>query len=161
MMSTNDDTSDRRIAMQAVSDRLCGLAANILRSVRGAGKPYAIGRQAQALIDTMIAYRDAVGHFPSDEELSVALDIEASDERLDQMSNEQQTIVQARHQIIKGALQVAASRLVDQRPQEAAGMTEIDERIRDLEKAREDRRARAAAQHPGPRAPQPPQRRKP
>jgi hypothetical protein len=165
MMPTNDGTSepdsDRRIAMQAVTDRLCELAANILRSVRGAGKPYQIGRHAQALTDAMVAYRDAVGHYPSDEELAAALDVEISEERLDQMSDEQQAVVQARQQIIRGALQVAASRLVDQRPQEAAGMTEIDDGIRDLEKAREERRTRPAAQDPGPRAPQPPQRREP
>lgn len=153
--------SDRRLAMQSVGDRLRELAANILRSVRGAGKPYQIGRQAQALADAMVAYRDAVGHFPSDEELGAALDVEIPEERLDQMSDEQEVIVRARQQIIRGALQVAASRLVDQRPQEAAGMTEIDDGVRDLEKAREERRTRAAAHYPGPRAPQPPQRRKP
>jgi hypothetical protein len=153
-----DPDSDRRLAMQSVSDRLCELAANILRSVRGAGKPYQIGRQAQSLTDAMVTYRDAVGHFPSDEELAAALDMDIPEERLDQMSDEQQAIVRARQQIIRGALQVAASRLVDQRPQEAAGMTDIDMGIRDLEKAREDRRARAAAQ---PRSPQSSHRRKP
>lgn len=75
------DNGNRRLALQAVDDCLCELAANILRSVRGAGKPDLIGRQAQSLADAMVAYRDVAGQFPGDEALGATLDIGTPDDR--------------------------------------------------------------------------------
>jgi hypothetical protein len=142
MNSGNQPDADleRRFAMQSVENRLRDLAANIMRAVRGAGRPHTILAEAQALIDAALSYREQVGHFPASEELGNALDIDTPSERLDQLSADAEAVVTARETIIHGALQVAASRLLEQRPQEAAGATELDEGIEALEAARQERR---------------------
>jgi hypothetical protein len=157
-MHSEDETDlARRFAMQTVGDALLDLAANILRTVRGAGKPHAILPQAQALIETALSYRDQVGQFPSSEELGAALDIDTPAEKLDQMSADSEALVTARDSIVRGALQFAASKLLAQRPQEAAGDTEMREGIDAFEAARDERRKKLAAQQ-APRNPSPPRR---
>jgi hypothetical protein len=158
--SENSETDlARRFAMQSVENRLRDLAANILRTVRGAGKPHAILSDAQALIDAALSYREEAGNFPASEEIGKALDIDTPGERLDQLSPEAEAIVTARETIVHGALQVAASRLLEQRPQEAAGDTEMHEGVEALQVAREDRRKKLVAQQQS-RNPSPPPRRR-
>jgi hypothetical protein len=140
-----DNEATRDFAMQIVSVRLRELAGNILRVVRGAGRSYEIGRQAQDLIEALHAYRDAVGQFPASEAIDAALHIETPDEQLNQMDDEQEMVVTARQAIIRGALQIAASRLLGQRTQEAVGYSEMLNGARDMEKLREERRQRSAA----------------
>lgn len=132
----------RRFAMQIVEDRLRELAANILRTIRGTGNPHTILSEAQALIDATLSYREQVGEFPAPDKIGKALDIDAPDERLNHVSPEAEAVVTARNRIIHGALQVAASRMVEQRPQEAADNTELREGIDALRAATEERRKR-------------------
>jgi hypothetical protein len=66
----------RNAAVAKVEPILRDLTANLMRVARGAGKPYEVGRQTQALIDAMIKYRDATGHFPSSYELTNAVTAE-------------------------------------------------------------------------------------
>ena len=75
-------------AMNEASWALRELTANLLRVTRGAGKPYEIVRQAQALIEAMIDYRDAAGYFPSSDELADALSAERDPEFLERLSDE-------------------------------------------------------------------------
>lgn len=135
----------RRLARQEVTDRLRELASNIIRVVRGAGISSRIAQQAQSLIDAMAAYRETVGHWPSAEELDEALDIEVPSENRDRMNEIGLEISYATQAAIRGALQIAASRLVNQRPREAAGEAEMHQGISDLERAREQRRKQFAA----------------
>jgi hypothetical protein len=121
-------------------NRLREMAANILRTIRGAGRPHTILSEALALIDSAMSYREQVGQFPALEELGKALDIDTPKGRLDQMSPETEAVVTAREKIVHGALQVAASRLLEQRPQEAAGDSEMHKGIEAFEAAREERR---------------------
>jgi hypothetical protein len=161
-MDSKDETETdlaRRFAMQTVEDSLRTLAANILRTIRGAGSPHAILPQAQALIEAALSHREQTGQFPASEDIGKALDIDTPDDKLDQMSPETEASVTARERMIHGALQIAASRLLEQRPQEAAGDTELREGIEDFEAAREERRKRSAAQQQAPRNPLPPRRR--
>ncbi len=130
------------------------MTANLLRVVRGAGKPYEIGRQAQALVDEFGKYYAVAGRFPPSEELSRFLDVSRDEEILAQCSEESRERAYAEERIFRGVLQVVASRLVDQRTQESAGRDEMSQGIRDLKEARE--RLRRAYESMLPVAPAPP-----
>lgn len=141
----DDNEFPRRLALQDVEDALRELAANIVRVVRGAGMAPRIGSQAHSLIEAMVAYQKVVGHWPVSEEISAALDVSDPDESLDRMDDDALEYASARQAIVRGALQIAASKLVGQRTQEAAGESELFDGIKRLEKVREERRQKWAA----------------
>jgi hypothetical protein len=60
----------RRRAAQDVEWPLRDLIANLIRVVRGAGKPYEIRRQLAAVLTAISDYRDAAGLWPSSDELA-------------------------------------------------------------------------------------------
>jgi hypothetical protein len=62
LVSENSDAEiAENDALAAVEWALRDLAANILRVVRGAGKPYDLGRQAVEFANALVAYREAAG----------------------------------------------------------------------------------------------------
>ena len=127
------------------------LTANLLRIVRGAGSPYSIGQQVPALIAALTSYRDAVGHWPRAQDVTEMLSIDRNHEWRQDVPDSVLDRVDAKEQIVRGALQQAASRLVDQRMQERAGESEMHDGIRNLEAAREKgRKERKAAYAPTP-----------
>ena len=131
--------------MVVVDNALRELAANLLRVTRGSGRPHYIGRHARALVDALIEYRDIVGHFPSPEELANALAIEPSPERIEQMSDEEFDQFRAKHSIVRGALQIVASRLLDQKTHITVGENEMYRGLYELEVIRAGRRKGSAA----------------
>lgn len=157
------ETSAAEIETREASDTLRwalrDLTANLLRIVRGAGRPYSIGQQVPALIAALTGYRDAVGHWPRSEVVTEMLSIDRSREWRQRAHDSVLDRFYAEEQIIRGALQQAASRLVDQRLQERAGESEIYDGIRNLEAAREKgRKEWNAASNPSP--PTPPTRKR-
>ena len=124
---------DRRQAMDQVALQLRELTANLLRVTRGAGKPHEIGQQAQELINTMVKYRNAVGQSPSNEEIAGALDVSPDENYADQISADALDQMHAKHNVVCGALQIVASRLLGQRTHETAGNQEMIQGIRELE----------------------------
>jgi hypothetical protein len=58
-----EDEAARVRAMGLVDWNLRELTANLMRIVRGAGEPARVRQQADALIASMVAFRDVVGHF--------------------------------------------------------------------------------------------------
>jgi hypothetical protein len=66
----------QKAAMAEVYWALRELTANLLRVTRGAGSAGEIARQAQAPLDGLIKYREAVGIYPSLYELADALAID-------------------------------------------------------------------------------------
>lgn len=137
----------RRFALQKVGGRLRDLTANLLRVTHGAGMPRRIVGQTSAVLGAMIEYREAVGRFPANE-LASELDIDNdNDAGLPKRSGAEHSIEKnARQAILRGAMQVVASRLLGQRMQEVAGDREMLDGIRDLKKAREHRRKRRRAE---------------
>jgi hypothetical protein len=133
------ETSETDVARQRhaphVAWALRELTANLLRVVRGAGKRYYIAHQAQTLLEKMAAYREGVGCLPSSDELTAMLDIDKPSQALDGMSDDQLDVLYAEAQIISGALQLAASRLLDQSLQIAAGHREMRDGARALQTA--------------------------
>jgi hypothetical protein len=137
----------REEAAEVVGAMLRELAANIMRVTRGAGKPWEIGRQTGALINSMVEYREAVGHYPSSEEISNALSLDLDPEVRARMSQENMMEIYARQRIVHGSLQIAASHLLGQRAQEAAGRHEMHEGMRDWDRAIEELNKRWQAEY--------------
>ena len=123
----------RKAAMAKVGWALRDLTANLIRVTRGAGRPWEIGRQAQALVEACAEYRDAVGPLPS-RELSNALTAEKDREFVEGMSGDHFARYHAEQSIILGALQIVASRLVGQNTQEVAGDHQMFMGLNQLEK---------------------------
>lgn len=139
----------RRWATDQVSWALRDMTANLLRIVRGAGKPYEIVRQTDELVQALVAYQRAVGHWPPSHELADILSIDRNEEWRSQLKSSELSRLYAEERIVRGALQKAASRLIGQTTQERAGESEIYDGLRDLDAARaEHRREMDAARMP-------------
>jgi hypothetical protein len=113
----------RRSAAEGVGWALRDLAANLIRVVRGAGKSYELGKQAAAFIHALQDYREGVGHYPAPHELNAMVALEDDDTR--EWSEEERSRRHAERTIIRGALQIAASDMLEQRTQRAAGESEL------------------------------------
>jgi len=146
---------DENWLQEALDYRLRELAANIIRVVRGAGRPDDIVDQCNEVLKAAIEYHDKTQRFVSDQSVAMALHLKPEQIR-DYESFEGQRQLALR-KMVKGSLQVAASRLLDQRTQENRGESEIFEAYRDLEHLyqvlRKQREAelRAARAKPAPR----------
>lgn len=125
------------------------MTSNLLRVVRGAGKPHEIGSQAVALVEALVGYRGAVGTFPPADEMSGFLDVDYDREMLAQCSERERVRVYAQERVMRSALQIAASRLIGQGTQEAAGDYEMHGGIREFEAIREEERRTFAAASAG------------
>ena len=145
---------DQRLVEHKVRQASCELAANILRIIRGAGKPEALVGQMKDLLDAGFDYQDVAGHWPIDtiaEALRIRSEYAAFMEtaergdvdqaRIDRM-HERQTFEKmiAEHNVRRGALQAIASRLVGQYLQEAAGDRQMRDGIYELDRIGEERR---------------------
>ncbi|MBB6465585.1 hypothetical protein HNQ96_001443 [Aminobacter lissarensis] len=133
---------DHEQAKRDIEWPLRDLAANIIRVVRGAGKSYEIASQCVLVLKVFQQYRDRVGCWPSSWEIDEALSIRRESENPtydDAWEREH-----ARDTIIRGALQVTASRLVGQNTQEQRGRSEMMDGVRELEHIREEARKRMA-----------------
>lgn len=114
------------------------LAANIIRVVRGAGRPEDMIAQMLACLDAAEAYRKLTGHYPKAKIYRRFLNLaefyfdpttwadEKEKEAILQLSmSGYPEKIEAERMIHRGALQVAASRLLGQHTQEVAGDHEM------------------------------------
>lgn len=137
----------RRRKYPAVEWALKDLAANLMRVARGSGEPQRIYAQCFKLIEAMSDYSKEVGTWPSSHHLQASLDCQR--DLTDYLRSEYFEELDAYEIMLRGALQVVASRLLEQKTQESAGDHQLHDGRRMLEKAREDRRkleAKAARQ---------------
>ena len=143
LAAENDQRSiDQEWARGQLRRPLRELAANIIRVVRGAGRSYEIAEQCVAVIEAHRNYFDKVGSWPTAWEVDQALGIERRYETTsydDAWKHEM-----ARETILRGALQVAASRLVGQNTQEHRGRSELMEGVNSIVRIREEDRMRFA-----------------
>lgn len=128
----------RRRADAELSPPFRTLAANLLRVVRGAGRPEALGEQMFACLEALQRYQQAHGAIPRARVLRLALDPEEASfetgnwaELQDQealkwlsMSGQPEKL-EAERKLLRGALQICASRLVGQHTQEIVGEHEL------------------------------------
>ncbi|MDT9598549.1 hypothetical protein [Sphingosinicella rhizophila] len=132
--SQADNDVKRQRAGQELRWPLKELAANMMRIVRGAGRPEDVGHQCAAVLAAYQAYREATERFPPPEVISEALTLPHREvpggDRL------RQDIEDADEMVVDGSLQIAASRLLDQMTQVAAGREEMRRGVREGNDAR-------------------------
>jgi hypothetical protein len=134
-------------ATRALKAALVELTANLIRVVRGAGKPELIVDQLNSFAAAYNEYPDLVGQGPTPALLAGLIeyrpDLYPDDDLFDF------TILE--HAIYRDALQIVASTLVDQRLQLKRAIGELRTHVRSLEDCREHvRRRRRAARSTGP-----------
>jgi hypothetical protein len=84
-------------------------------------------------------YQEAAGYYPPSDEIRAALDIDLPDSLLEDIGEFEARKVDAEQDMVHGALQIAASRLLGQRNQENAGHKEMFEGFSALKNLREER----------------------
>lgn len=110
------------------------LAANVLRIVRGAGKPEDLLDQMQHAIDVSAQHRQVHGAWPAPSTLAEIL-------RLDDPNiGSEVGLIRATHPICRASLQICASRLVQQDTHRRTAENDLHMRIVDIETARAKRR---------------------
>lgn len=112
-------------ALEEVESALRQLTSNLLRVVRGAGKPDYLNRDARAFVAAMDAHWEAAGCYASSYELQRTLDVVIDDELGDKIGFEENVKQYAMRGMIRASLQIVASRLVDQRTQESKGESDF------------------------------------
>lgn len=120
------------MARERIEDPLLELAANLLRVVRGAGCGVLLGNQMGAVLESFVEYGETVGHWPPHYLISDILSVRKA-EPSDYTAS-------AQHDIIRASLQIAASRLADQKVQERNAKSALFEGLRQMEKAQERQR---------------------
>ena len=111
------------------------LMANLLRTSRGGGMPSRVGEQCIQVIDAMLAVRKTGGVIPSSK-IYEMLDVsEASQAEKGTQSHDMKM---AQESVIRGAMQIVASRLADRPLEVAAGEREIERAIERI-RAEQDR----------------------
>src|SRR3546814_3890817 len=122
VVSSNSDAEiARNDALQGLRWRLRELAANLMRIARGGGKPHGVGEQVYAVLEGYRAYHAAAGYYPGNDEIADAVSIAHPEGYLSGLNDLSVDEVRAEQQIVRGALQVAASRLMGPRTQETTG----------------------------------------
>ena len=128
---TDEEIAEAR-ALAVLDDALKDLTANLLRVVRGAGKPYDVRKQV-ALVHAAYAGLAEANPRATWPDISEGLSVASAFE--DEMTT-------ARECMVRGALQIAASKIADQPMQERAGRDELMTGFRAIEEIRaENRRA--------------------
>jgi hypothetical protein len=167
---------DREWVKQEFSQAIREVAANILRIIRGAGKPYDLLPQMKTAIDTAITFQELHNQWPTD---VIASDLQLEDEMetiLARERNEQDNRARidrwwedgtfdqmmAQHTISKGVLRIIASELIGQDLQKSHGENEFHQgilhwiRVRDERQRKERESAKAARPAPAKRKPRKP-----
>lgn len=136
----------KRAAEHGVSQALKQMAANLLRVIRGAGRPYQVGFDLAECVQAFTAYEAAFGHFPSDVSIARALDPGKSEEEGDwdwPPDGDEETAYRwsrqrSRRDMRLAALQITASMLIGQKLQLARGEDDLDRGIARHEQAKQD-----------------------
>lgn len=143
----------KRHALRQVATHLRALAANLIRTSRGAGSPHYLDEQMVACLNAMAAYRSAAGHGVSTFEFQAMLDprevresyrptFDGTPEDWARWEADGSfDRAQAVEDIRRAALQMTASMLVDQAMHVSRAENDLYDSTRRLEAAREKRRA--------------------
>jgi hypothetical protein len=141
----------KKRAEEEIGIELRALAANMLRVIRGAGKPYELVRDMSSCLKAFQAYYDAHSVWPDSYRLQKVLDFDPDEYSrlkpdMDEAAMEQWHIKTAENEVCRAALQIVASKLIGQRTQEHQGHSDLYSAFRSLDESREKRRARYAAE---------------
>ena len=139
--SSADDIARNRVK-DDIQAELRELASNLIRIVRGAGKAHFVGHQASAFIKALVALQDIPDAYLPGAEVQQMLSVRENRDAINALSDQEWMRHHALEQIISGALQITASRLLGQTTQEAAGRTEMMNGVAALERVRAEARAK-------------------
>jgi hypothetical protein len=128
----------RNRVMGRVKRTLRELTANIMRVARGAGKPGLIERQAAAFVKALIKYDEITGLSAPPDDLAKVLYTELDAELIEWSTGGNTAQHYAEETVIRGSLQITASRLLNQHLLAQAGKNEMLAGIRDLERIRRE-----------------------
>lgn len=138
-MELRIDNSERDLrtneATYHVKHALIELTANLLRVTRGAGKPYEILSQARELLAASKEYGDVVGQAPFFGDIVTVNPRYENLGNIAEVSYSQSNEGYAKDEMLRGALQIVASRLLSQNTQERRGDSELHEGMRRWEEA--------------------------
>lgn len=123
VVDNSDHEVERPRTRATIAWPLRELAANMLRVVRGAGKSHEITAQCVAVLKAFQAYHDQFGHWPPSWEIDEALSIRRDE--ANPVYDKEWEYQHACTVVLRGGLQVAASRLVCQNTQARRGMSEM------------------------------------
>lgn len=145
VVSSQSDEDIRRTRARADSEwAMVELTANLLRIIRGAGKPYELGRHLSEVMRTMQQHYDVVGFWPYDEMAEAVRLPDVWDRAAERPGNAAE--LYAIHSIVRGSLQMIASDLLGQRTQRVSGEHELYGGANDLEAFRQEQRKRWLAE---------------
>jgi hypothetical protein len=172
--NTEEDLERERVKKEVewvrrdVDTALLSLTANLFRVTRGAGRAWEIAKQTRELLDAFVVFAEAAKHLPPADGLQAALNIEPELRNRGTILEDLRPRQDAEQDVIRGALQIAASRLLGQGLQEARGMSEMysginqiielrreesEQRIREREAERKAKSSKAAAKRQKPKSP--------
>lgn len=132
-ITTTDLEQELERAREDAEEGIVLLTANLLRMMRGRGKPYQLASQLRRVNDAMQRHWELSRTWPSRDILNAI--------RRPRPSYNNALAV-AEEMVISGALQVAASDLLDQRAQSASGVRQLRDGIREFEWVMSERRRR-------------------
>ena len=156
---------DRIFAEQELRNALHDTAANMLRVIRGAGRPYELVKQFSNVVQIAIKFRDAFGHWPPSHMLGEMLAMHDEVHEMDEKQSagrftkadmdrwyEDGTMDRkyAEQSIKAGALQIVASQFVGQTLQERAGESEMSDGINKAIAGRQKSNKYWKAKYPAP-----------
>jgi hypothetical protein len=121
---------ERRRALRQVHRTLQELTANLMRVSRGGGDPHDIVGHIQAFASSMVDHHKQTGKSVPVDEFSAALSVSTDAELISRLDDDEAEHLQETDAVIRGALQVAASRILRQRTYEALGRAEMHEGMR-------------------------------
>jgi hypothetical protein len=140
VVAENDaKTLARNRALEAVSQCLKELTANLMRVSRGAGKPHDFYDHIAHVTKALVEYQALTGMFPSADRIHEILSV---GERYTSRDGMEQDFLDGTEEVIRGALQMAASRLLQQKTQVEAGKSEMMRGVIAIEGVREFKRSR-------------------
>lgn len=131
------DVSER-FAQRAFDAALLQLSANIIRVVRGAGRPYDVILQCSDVLQAALEVKEKTGRVPSD--AAVANTLMLKHEEVTEYESFRSQRKLAMEQMISGALRVAAARMLDQRLQIDHGEKEMQSAYLSLDRVYEELR---------------------
>ena len=120
---------DSRRVKDELTWALQDLAANLIRVVRGAGKPHLLRDYAVAFLNAIEDYKEVTGSSPDPDLLAKILSIERDTAILRKFGDDTLLRHNLQRDIVRGSLQIAASRLIRQLAQEQSGDTELTQAI--------------------------------
>ncbi len=125
VVAENSEAEIAAARARAEFDRILrSLAGNIMRVSRGAGRPEEIIWQLADVLQAVQVHYDCFGSFPSTSDIQTSLRVDGGGPSVQLLDGKPGTEY-AFQQIVRGSLQIAASKLLDQRSQESAGRSEM------------------------------------